>query len=73
MTNMIKGASLINVTMLHKYDTKSDVRDKNATPSRKIAQSRFNTNIVGDDDVWVEMVCGNIYSDVIQLFVYIFG
>ena len=66
MTNMIKGASLINVTMLHKYDTKSDVRDKNATPSRKIAQSRFNTNIVGDDDVWVEMVCGNIYSDVIS-------
>ena len=52
----MKGASLLDVTEFHKYDTQF-VQDSKASKSKKVARSTKGHPIVqGDDDVWVEKI-----------------
>jgi len=52
----MKGASLLDVTEFHKYDTQL-VQDSKASKSKKVSRSSKGHPIVqGDDDVWVEKI-----------------
>ena len=56
---MMKGASTLSFDEYEKYDT-SAVIDPEAAPSKKVMRSSLtnknNTNLKGDDDVWVEKI-----------------
>mmetsp|Transcript_19030 Transcript_19030/g.23978 ORF Transcript_19030/g.23978 Transcript_19030/m.23978 type:complete len:198 (-) Transcript_19030:743-1336(-) len=50
---IVKGASLLNVTELHKYDVVK-TKDPTANKSKKVARSSLKED--GDGDVWVEKI-----------------
>mmetsp|Transcript_25973 Transcript_25973/g.32017 ORF Transcript_25973/g.32017 Transcript_25973/m.32017 type:complete len:196 (+) Transcript_25973:52-639(+) len=51
----MKGASTLNISDFHKYDT-AIVVDSTATPSTKIAKANAKKGDIGDDDVWIEKI-----------------
>ncbi len=53
---LVKGASLLNLSEFDKYDT-IKTKDPVGNPSKKVARSSIAKTTNGDGDVWVEKIC----------------